>query len=168
MLYAPLTSPKRATCPAHLILLALITNSTNKESYKKNIKCKYRSMNPTAPNLHATIKLHKQNTPIRPLVKWRNSPAYNMAKLVTKTLKETLNLQFTYNIENSIQLINNLNNIPINKNTRICSFDINDMYTNIPQQDATHIIHNILLNHNENIADNIQNINHTTTTSIPI
>jgi hypothetical protein len=32
------------------------------------------------------------------------------------------------------------------------------MYTNIPQQDATLIIHNILLNYNENIANNIQNM----------
>jgi hypothetical protein len=66
-----------------------------------------------------------------------------------KTLKETLNLPFTYNIKNSIQLINDLNNIPINDNTRICSFDIKYMYTNIPQQDATYVIHNILLNYNE-------------------
>jgi hypothetical protein len=115
-------------------------------------------MNPTAPNLHATIKLHKQNTPIIPVVNWRNSPAYNMAKFVTKTLKETLNLLFTYNIKNSIQQINDLKNITINENTRICSFDIKYMYTTIPQQDSTHIIHNILLNYNEYIANNIQNM----------
>jgi hypothetical protein len=110
------------------------------------------------PNLHATIKLHKQNTPIRRVVNWKNSPAYNMAKYVTNTLKETLNLPFRNNIKNSIQLIKNLNNIAINENVRICSFDIKDMHTNIPQQDATHIIHNILLNYNENIANNIQNM----------
>jgi hypothetical protein len=32
-----------------------------------------------------------------------------------------------------------------------------DMYKNIPQQDATHVIHNILKN-DENMADNIQNM----------
>jgi hypothetical protein len=40
----------------------------------------------------------------------------------------------------------------------ICLFDIKDMYTNIHQQDATHVIHNILTNYNKNIANNIQNI----------
>jgi hypothetical protein len=35
-------------------------------------------MNPTAPNLQATIKLHKQNTPIRLVVNWKNSHAYNV------------------------------------------------------------------------------------------
>jgi hypothetical protein len=34
MLYAPLTSPMRATCPAHLILLALITLTIVGEEYK--------------------------------------------------------------------------------------------------------------------------------------
>jgi hypothetical protein len=70
-------------------------------------------MNPTAPFLHTTIELHKQNTPIRQVVNWKNSPAYN--------------------IKNSVKLINDPNNIPFDVNTRICSFDIRDMYTNIPQ-----------------------------------
>jgi hypothetical protein len=32
------------------------------------------------------------------------------------------------------------------------------MYTNIPQQDATLIIHNILQNYNKNVANNILNM----------
>jgi hypothetical protein len=41
MLYAPLTSAMRATCPAHIILLALITLTILGEEYKPCIQqCK--------------------------------------------------------------------------------------------------------------------------------
>jgi hypothetical protein len=41
-------------------------------------------MNSVAPSLHATIKLQKENTPIRPVVSWNNSLAYNTAKSAIK------------------------------------------------------------------------------------
>jgi hypothetical protein len=47
---------------------------------QKEHSWKYTNMNPIAPNLHATIKLHKQNTPIRPIINWKNVPAYELAK----------------------------------------------------------------------------------------
>jgi hypothetical protein len=46
-------------------------------------------MNPTALNLHATIELHKGNTPIRPIIDWENAPAYELAKHLAKTLQSS-------------------------------------------------------------------------------
>jgi hypothetical protein len=47
---------------------------------KPNDKWKYINMNPKAPNIYGTIKLHKQGKPIRPIVNWIDSPADKLAK----------------------------------------------------------------------------------------
>jgi hypothetical protein len=110
----------------------------------KERKWKYTNMNPTAPNLHATIKLHKQNKPIRPIINWKNAPAYELAKHLTKILHDSLHLPNTYNIQNSTHLTKDLKTMEINENIRMCSFDIENMYTNIPTVDTINIITNIL------------------------
>jgi hypothetical protein len=56
----------------------------------KENKWNYINMNPTAPNLHATIKLHKQSTPIRSVISWRNTPAYKLTKHLMRTLHNCL------------------------------------------------------------------------------
>jgi hypothetical protein len=88
---------------------------------QKEQKCKYTNMNPTAPNLHATIKLHKQKAPIRPIINCRNAPAYELAKYLTRTLHRHLQLSYTYNVQNSIQLMTELQAIKINKYMKICT-----------------------------------------------
>jgi hypothetical protein len=107
-------------------------------------------MNPTAPNLHATIKLHKPNTPLRPEINWKNAPAYKLAIHLTTTLQNYLHLPYTYNVHNSIHLITDLKTIELNKNIRKCSFDIENMYTNIPILDTINIISNILKDNPQN------------------
>jgi sugar (pentulose or hexulose) kinase len=65
-------------------------------------------MNPIAPNLYAAIKLHKENKPIRPIINWKNVPTYKLAKQLSKTLHNYLQLPYTYNIQNSIHLMTDL------------------------------------------------------------
>jgi hypothetical protein len=74
-------------------------------------------MNPIAPNLHATIKLHKHNTPIRPIIYWKHAPAYQLAKQLPKILHNYLQLPNTYNIQNFIQLMGDSKSIIIDKTT---------------------------------------------------
>jgi hypothetical protein len=52
-------------------------------------------------------------------------------------------------------LITDLKIIELNKDTRLCSFDITNMYTNIPKIEVINIIKKILENNNE-IEKNIK------------
>jgi hypothetical protein len=51
-------------------------------------------MTTTASKLHATVKMRKQNAPIRPVINWKNCPACNVRKLIRQNLKEKMNLPY--------------------------------------------------------------------------
>jgi hypothetical protein len=110
---------------------------------------KYTNMNPTAPSMRATVKLHKPNIPIRPIISWRNAPGYKLAKYIAKLLHNYLGLSYVYNVRNSAHLMTDLKTIELNSNTRMCLFDIENMYTNIPRKEVINIIDNILGNNIE-------------------
>jgi sugar (pentulose or hexulose) kinase len=101
-------------------------------------------MNPTAPHLHGTIKLHKEDKPIRPIVNWKNSPGYKLAVHLAKILKQTIQLPNAFNVQNTETLMHNLKQHKVQAYTKICSFDIKNMYTNIPQNELINIINNTL------------------------
>jgi hypothetical protein len=111
---------------------------------KQKEKPKLINMNPSAPHLYGTIKLHKQGQPIRPIVNWTESPAYKLAKHLNTVLKNTLQLPNAFNIKNTNTLAQSLQLIEIDNNTKMCSFDIENMYTNIPTMEVRNIIDNIM------------------------
>jgi hypothetical protein len=100
-------------------------------------------MNSQAPQRHGTVKLHKPNMPIRPIINWTDSLRYKVAKLINKLLNTTLQLPNAFNIPNTSNLIQLLNIININRNTKFCSFDIVTMYTSIPTMEVKQIIKDI-------------------------
>jgi len=63
---------------------------------------------PSAPVLKAKIKLHKIGKPIRPVINNRTAPAYKLAKHLTKTLNQHINLNSRYNLTKSTKLANDL------------------------------------------------------------
>ena len=89
-------------------------------------------MNPSPPTLKGLPKVHKTNIAIRPIINWRNAPAYRLAKLVSDIIKKEIPLPNTFNVKNTVQLIKDLQEISISECTHLASFDIKDMYTNIP------------------------------------
>jgi hypothetical protein len=106
-------------------------------------KWKYTNLNPESPILKGLPKLHKTNIPIRPIVNWKNAPAYPRARLVTEVINNLIPLPFSFNVNNSIHLMRDLQEILITASTRLTSFDISDMYTNIPITDIPKIVNEI-------------------------
>jgi hypothetical protein len=90
---------------------------------------KYIDLNPTAPTIRGLIKIHKEDSPIRPIVNWKNAPAYKLVKMLVKKLQihiplpytfpshtnsppMHIPLPYTFNVKNIIHLINYLFEIP--------------------------------------------------------
>jgi hypothetical protein len=69
-----------------------------------------------------------------------NAPSYKLAKFIAHIPEETLQLPYTHNIKNSTTLMDDLYNINIDNNTRLCSFDTENRYTNIPTDEINTII----------------------------
>ena len=65
-------------------------------------------MNSSAPGIKGLIKIHKPKHPMRPVVNWRNAPAYKLAGLIKCEIKHLAPPSYTYNISNTTDLINEL------------------------------------------------------------
>ena len=99
-------------------------------------KWKYLNLNPTAPSIKGLIKLHKPEHPIRPVVNWRGAPAYKLARLYTQKRKMMAPLPNTYNLENTTDLLQELENTPVLPHFALASLDISNLYTNIPVKET--------------------------------
>jgi hypothetical protein len=93
----------------------------------KDERWKYINMNPAAPTIRGMIKIYKADPPIRPVINWRNAPAYKLVKKLTKKLQTYIPLPYTFNVKNSVLLIEDFSNIPFNPNLQFVSFDITNI-----------------------------------------
>jgi hypothetical protein len=104
---------------------------------------------PLLPSLNALIKIHKPDNPIRPVVNNTNAPTYKIATLLVNKLHEHLHLKYHYSVKDSISLTNDLTNLKINEHHRMITFDIKDLYVNIPITETLAITKQLLSEHNE-------------------
>ena len=109
-------------------------------------KWKFINLNPSAPTLKGLIKLHKPDQPIRPVVNWRNAPAYKLSKSFAYNFNRLAPLPNTFNITNSPDLINQLRQTPFTPSTSLASLHISNMYSNIPITDTKKILDDITRN----------------------
>ena len=97
-------------------------------------------MNPQTPRIKGMIKIQKDDMPIRPIVDYSQAPANQLAKKLNKILEIFLPLPNMFNVMNSLQIMNEMSDIPFTPDLQLASLDIADMYSNIPTDDIEHII----------------------------
>jgi hypothetical protein len=95
---------------------------------------------PTPPNLKAQLKLHKVDIPIRPVINNRPAPGYKLVKHLASILNQYIMLHNQYITMNSHNLANDLTKLKINENHNMVTFDIKDLYVNIPVTETLNII----------------------------
>jgi hypothetical protein len=81
-------------------------------------------------------------------VVWQHTPAYKLAKMFSEKIKTYIPLPYAYNVKNTVQFIEDLSDILFDPNLKLASFDITNMYTNIPTEKLLNIINIMCDNYN--------------------
>jgi len=78
--------------------------------------------------------------PIRPLVDYTSAPTYKVAKKLEKLLKEYIILDNNYSLKNSYEIIDKTKNVNIKPHHILASFDVVNLYTNVPVSTTLDIV----------------------------
>jgi hypothetical protein len=113
---------------------------------------------PRAPIIYGAPKIHKQDCPLRPIVDFRKSPTYNLAKFLTPILKE-LAKDHKYTIKNSAEFVNEIKNIKIRPGDTKVSFDVKSLFTTIPIPESIDYINRKLLEKYEELPNQLSREN---------
>lgn len=109
------------------------------------------TMNPRPPKLYGLIKNHKENLPIRPVVSYINSPTHKLGTKVNSLFKNITKFKPKYGIKNSVELTKALKEKEIPENCVLVSFDVSNMFSNIPPEDCKHLCLELLDKANINV-----------------
>jgi len=93
----------------------------------KESRWKYLNMNPSAPSIKRLTKIHKPDWSIRPVVNWRNVPSYKLSRLFNEKIHRIAPLPNAFNIKNTWDLIQNLNDTPLLPHYSLASLHITNL-----------------------------------------
>lgn len=85
----------------------------------------------TAPRIYGLPKIHKEGNPLRPICSSINAPGYTLCKFVSNILKG-INSNSKYNVRDAIYFKNRIKNIEIEEDEIMVSFDVVNLFPNIP------------------------------------
>lgn len=91
------------------------------------------------PRLYGLPKIHKEGSPLRPVLSAIGSPQYPVAKYLAKVLKPVVDLYSTNCISDSFAFANLINESNFTTSSVLCSYDIKSLFTNVPLSETIDI-----------------------------
>ena len=87
--------------------------------------------------MYGLPKIHKENTPLRPILSANNTVTYQLSKHLISLISNFCINQYT--VFNSYQFVNLITSIDNSHNCTMCSFNIKSLFTNIPVDEIIEI-----------------------------
>ena len=106
----------------------------------------YRRMYPTGvviPKFYGLPKVHKGNTPLRPIVSSIGSVSYGVSKEIARIIKPLVG-STEHHVNNSKEFIEEIKKMKLEEGECITSYDVSALFTSIPIPSALDIINNKL------------------------
>lgn len=112
----------------------------HKESAISDYEAKYlHNYHGVVAKLYGLPKIHKINTPFRPIVSSIGTPLYNLSSFLSVILNKTVGKSFTA-VKNSAEFKDKIKNIILPKDHIILSLDVISLFTNIDSLLVLHLL----------------------------
>mgnify|MGYP000921756173 CR=1 FL=1 len=114
-----------------------IRRAINSSEYilaKEPLRKAVLEFNPQAPCLYGLPKVHKDGTPMRPVVSFVSAPSYKLAKYLDKWFKHLVDFRPPFSIKNSIELSQLLIQTSPPPGSILISFEVVWLYPHVPLQ----------------------------------
>ena len=95
------------------------------------------------PKFYGLPKIHKKETPLRPIVSSISSVSYATSKELARILKPLVG-RSPYHVHNNQDLLEDLRSLKLEKDECLMSFDVKALLTSVPIQPAIHVIQKLL------------------------
>ena len=137
------TMPKDPTNKIKAKLISIL-RKVKKETWLDNNTYKYMyPMGCNASKFHGLPKIHKPDTPFRPIVSSRGSLTYGVAKLHSKILKSLVG-KSPHHIHSTEDFVEQANKVTLLPGECLSSYDVTALFTSVPVEPALGIIKDLL------------------------
>ena len=158
---------KNAVLKEHDRVAATLSQMQREGRISEDLLSKLKPIGSQPPRLYGLAKVHKQNTPLRPVLSMPASAYYNVAKQVAEWLAVIPQAQIN---TSSKQISDEIKQLNLGDDEEMISFDVSALYTNVPVKEAIQIAADCLYagNHPEPPVDKQTFIELTTLASIDV
>ena len=126
-------------------LISILKRVKNETGLDSNT---YKSMYPTGcvpPKVYGLPKIHKPDTPLRPIVSSCGSVTYGVAKQLAKILKPLVG-KSPHHINSTKDFVEQVKHITLAPGKCLSSYDVSALFTSVPVDPALNIIKDLLEN----------------------
>ena len=96
-----------------------------------------------SPKFYGLLKIHKEGNPLRPIASSRRAASYEVAKELAKILKPLVGKSM-YHIHNTQDFTQQIQDIKLQKDQCMVSFDVKVLFTSVPIKSAINTIKKLL------------------------